>query len=406
MYALSAVLDILNEFEDFLAFGNMMRLKYELIYLSPQNNLDRQGARRTRVLWDLENLPVPRGRDPFAFVRGVTAWLEGRGLAGPGVDARFTAFHCPRKRTISDQAARQLDRAAVEQVLVSDKREDADRKLGIRINQEMQVLPPGRTAFVVLTSDTDFRHHFQLLLNGGYQVFVIHGARDAQCAATLALHATEALCWWDISELQEDNCRQDGNNQQEEITAPSIDGEEISKRKHDKNTTDEEEASQAGCMMNSEISGKIEKSTPLLTTPGGGGVQKTKKIGRSKKCQQPRDFRQQQKYCFVAGHQYTGKCVFWNTAKGWGKIRCHPQESGAQGGGRLPEIFVHNTALPPDAPRRYLERGEELVFTAELNPRGPIALGVRAAAAAQAPGEEGAAAAAPVFLLRCQQQRR
>ena len=40
---------------------------------------------------------------------------------------------------MSKAVVKELDQAAVEMVWVSDKREDADRKLGVRIMQEMQV---------------------------------------------------------------------------------------------------------------------------------------------------------------------------------------------------------------------------------------------------------------------------
>lgn len=40
---------------------------------------------------------------------------------------------------MSKQTINELDKAAVELVWVSSKREDADRKLGMRISQEMQV---------------------------------------------------------------------------------------------------------------------------------------------------------------------------------------------------------------------------------------------------------------------------
>lgn len=52
---------------------------------------------------------------------------------------RITAFFNPTGGAVSKHVAHDLDKAAVELVWVSSKREDADRKLGMRINQEMQV---------------------------------------------------------------------------------------------------------------------------------------------------------------------------------------------------------------------------------------------------------------------------
>lgn len=90
----------------------------------------------------------------------------------------------------------ELDRAAVEMVWVAGKREDADRKLAHRVTQEMAVLPPARTTFVVVTSDCDFRHHFLAMHNAGYRVMVLHQATPgSDWERSLAMHCSEAFRW-------------------------------------------------------------------------------------------------------------------------------------------------------------------------------------------------------------------
>lgn len=76
---------------------------------------------------------------------------------------------------------------------MSSKREDADRKLGIRINQEMLVLQPAVTTFVIISSDQDFRHHMQLLQNQGFTVIVIHNANNDKWSQVLEMHVVVYL---------------------------------------------------------------------------------------------------------------------------------------------------------------------------------------------------------------------
>ena len=81
---------------------------------------------------------------------------------------------------------------------MAGKREDADRKLSHRLAQEMQVLSPENSHFVIITSDQDFRHHFQLLRNGGFGVIVIHNASPGKWKQALEMHATAGYLWSDV----------------------------------------------------------------------------------------------------------------------------------------------------------------------------------------------------------------
>ena len=78
---------------------------------------------------------------------------------------------------MSYKTIEELDKGGVELVWVAAKREDADRKLGLKISQEMHVLRDhANTTFVIISSDQDFRHHMQVLINAGYAVIIIHNA--------------------------------------------------------------------------------------------------------------------------------------------------------------------------------------------------------------------------------------
>ena len=111
-----------------------------------------------RVLWDIENVSVRKKDGGIKVVTKLNNFLESKGLRAPGIDLRYiydeynkftvcdvsgivrlTAFFNPSNGAVSKHIVNDLDKAAVELVWVSNKREDADRKLGMRINQDMQV---------------------------------------------------------------------------------------------------------------------------------------------------------------------------------------------------------------------------------------------------------------------------
>ena len=130
-------------FED---FGEIMKTKFDGLYGKREADVDadapsKKVAVSLRILWDIENVPIPKGMEAFSVVSAITSYCEEKLCAsGAQIDTLTTCFHCPQKRTLSRQKIRDLDRASVEQVLVSDKREDADRKIVSRINREMGVL--------------------------------------------------------------------------------------------------------------------------------------------------------------------------------------------------------------------------------------------------------------------------
>lgn len=216
----------LERFCDFFVFGEMMEDMFSNIFqleateVVPDNQTAAESRQKksatvepsgaplpiyTRVLWDIENVGVPKRLGGLKTVQRLLSFLRRHRLAGDGVDCRITAFFNPAGRAVGKAAVQELDKAAVEMVWVSGKREDADRKLGNRVMQEAQVLSPESAAFVVITSDLDFRHHFQLMSAKGFQVVVVHKAKDAEglWAEALALHAAKAFHWDEV--LQDDS---------------------------------------------------------------------------------------------------------------------------------------------------------------------------------------------------------
>eukprot|EP00965_Chrysotila_dentata_P179728 5934516-Pleurochrysis_carterae.AAC.2 len=74
--------------------------------------------RYTRVIWDIENVPIPAGKDAFEVVSLLEKWLTMRSDWGPGVHGLITCFCNPD--SIPKRHRHALDRAGVEQVCTSD----------------------------------------------------------------------------------------------------------------------------------------------------------------------------------------------------------------------------------------------------------------------------------------------
>jgi len=60
------------------------------------------------------------------------------------------------------------------------------------VSQEMAVLTPADTAFVVISSDQDFRTQYQMMNNAGFRVLVLHNATTPKWTEALTLYASEA----------------------------------------------------------------------------------------------------------------------------------------------------------------------------------------------------------------------
>jgi hypothetical protein len=154
---------------------------------------------------------------------------------------------------------------------VSSKREDADRKLGLRINQEMMVLPHAETTFVIISSDQDFRHYYQLLNSAGYEVIVVHNAGPGPCAKwvqVLEMHAHKAYRWCDIMNgviKSRDEVMMEG--QQDVMECINSSGEEESSFKFDENTVDIhlDKSFANGSRRGGDQDGRTSTSHPTVT---------------------------------------------------------------------------------------------------------------------------------------------
>jgi len=206
--SVSYLLLYFSSFHDFEDFGIMMEKK--CIELYPSSKLDDIKTNNSnddtkansqyfvRVLWDIENIRVQKEKGGLNTVDDLNVFLRQKGLFGNGIDTRITAFYNPKKSGLKETIVEELDKASVELVYVSSKREDADRKLGKRISQEISVLKPSQTTFIIISSDQDFRHQVQVAVNAGYKVIIIHDAEGRKHTQTLELHATESYQWRDI----------------------------------------------------------------------------------------------------------------------------------------------------------------------------------------------------------------
>lgn len=60
------------------------------------------------------------------------------------------------------------------------------------------VLTAAHTTFVIISSDQDYRHYYQLLNSSGYEVIVIHNAVTRPWVQVLEMHAHRAYRWPDL----------------------------------------------------------------------------------------------------------------------------------------------------------------------------------------------------------------
>ncbi len=257
------LVEFLSTTNDFISFVKLMCAKYQELYggsssgssggnlptataatgssptkgqvpSSSSNGVSNTGHRHVRVLWDIENVAVPKKLTGLQTVERLRNYLESQSLCGTGIDCRITAFFNPNHSHISKHVIEDLDRGGVELVWVSSKREDADRKIVFRLTQEMQVLQQQQSitssttssisstssnaaVFILISSDQDFRHHLQLLQNQGFEVIVIHDSSSKRVIQTLSLQTNRCIDWrGTILQLEDDpeviEGKEDGNN--------------------------------------------------------------------------------------------------------------------------------------------------------------------------------------------------
>ena len=306
------VLASINNYSSFLEFGEMMKFKYEEIYCEEiyKEKMDSSASSPAssttfvRVLWDIENIPPhssTSSKSAYEVVASILSHLKRTSIIPPSstTDTNVTVFYSPEKKTLSPKDIKGLDRASVEQIFVSTKREDADRKLITRISREMNVLPKASSKFVIISSDMDFVPHMQLLSNGGFEV---HSIADYEAGSEQA-KVFEMFC---------NSC----SMFEEVLKGVGGAGGEV---------VDHDEEALTTSIPSSS------KSTSSSKTLRGVG--------------------------YEINSTYTGACSFWSPA-GWGfLLASHLSDS------KKHHIFVHNTSLPDQNTKfRFLKKGEKVRF--------------------------------------------
>ncbi|CAM9596621.1 unnamed protein product [Chrysoparadoxa australica] len=337
----------------FVSFADMMRSRWAELYSSNPSDPSNPAAKCTqlnvRCLWDVENLPVPKGLSAFQVVQSIKAFLRELDLEGRHVRTfEITAFFSPHNCSVSKPQLASLDRAGVEMVMAGDKAEAADRKLVKRLNREMDVLEAGGTTFVILSSDNDYADDLKRLRERGYSTVLISSPRTN--TAALVAEAKVAYDWNKVLEK-----------------CPAEDEPQVV----------------AACKHQS----KEARRRPSRKRGHSAAPRDHKLV--------PRD------HGLMEGQTYSGICKMWHKG-GWGMVRCTDMVANhGQGQEHRPEqqdlpkkptVFVHWSALLPKAVEgrgraktRYLVKAEAILFEVLLDDdRGPKAVGVRAAKGALA----------------------
>ncbi len=156
-----------------------------------------------RILWDIENVALPKESSVCSIVRQLQVYVMTQARVGRDepFDMLVTAFMCPSKFHTTHAIAnyiRLLDSACIEIIAVSEKREDADRKLVARAQRESRVLPPSDTVFAIVSSDKDFCPLYASLRSLGFRVIVVHCATTLEWEDSLSLYAHVCVQWNDI----------------------------------------------------------------------------------------------------------------------------------------------------------------------------------------------------------------
>jgi len=365
-------------YRNFVDFGLMMQQKYNELYPSPSPTISSSPNPTLtstisicRVLWDLENVQVNPRLGGIKTVMQLQDFLKRNNMMGAGIDTRITAFLNPFNKNISKKVIEELNKASVELVCASSKREDADRKLGIRINQEMQLLNPALTTFVIISSDQDFRQHMQLMANAGYKVVIIHDAKHESWRNTLEMHASMSFEWGQV------------------VTAPSDDTAESPQQESRDPSPAPPIATTSTTAVPSASSSQAKLQTQETSTTAGGA----------------RSGRDQVKEALAVGWRIA-VCQRWSSAFGFlmvdvlhpplsadfvltspqelhqSHMRINKKTPTADGGhiinDSIVRVYVHSSALThkPQA-SRILKAGEHVLAHIEVDPKGPKAIVVK-----------------------------
>ena len=310
-------------------------------------------ATKLRILWDIENVPIPHRMNAFNVASAILSYCEGKYCEqGAQVDTLMTCFHCPEKRTLPRRVIRDLDRASIEQVLVSSKREDADRKIVSRIQREMGVLESG-AIFVLISSDNDFVSSYQSLKGGGFVCHNIHNAPSADLVRALSLYCESCVSLVEVLASADEGAGLDVEDDAEAEVKGAGDGD------GDEDEDVGKDYESGGVREHGDVGDDVGKRQ----SPGN---RKNRKKKTKKKTN---------RFLFVEANRYSGYCCYWNSRKGFGFIKVDTDGAG--------KVFVHNLALPSASKFRFLNVGERVEMSVRCGEKGPFAENVVGADAGQ-----------------------
>ncbi len=110
---LLSVIEMINSLNDFESFVQMLKRRHAELQLSislPSNSV----KKRLFLLWDIENLDVPRSCSVFDIVLKLKHELTQSGDLVPGVSTYMECYHNPRGRgALSSTHCRDLVRSGV-----------------------------------------------------------------------------------------------------------------------------------------------------------------------------------------------------------------------------------------------------------------------------------------------------
>jgi len=354
--AIHSLVRRLSQYGDFESFGMMMQKEAQRMAAEAEADAEdlriEASDKFLRVLWDVENVPYPRGVQPQDVTEAVLQMLSRHGLTGPGVDDLVTVFYSPQKRTVAPRQAEAMDKAEFEQVFCGTKREDADRKLVRRLHQDMRVLPRDgdRTTFVLISSDQDFRTEIRRATQSGFKVYVVHTApENSNHLRTLERFASGVLGWREevlarLEPAMPPRGRQHADDDATDAAvadAADLDGTAGGREQHRRGRSEAQSQRGRRARGRRRRNGGDPPNRPHRGQVDGEALE------------------------LPTEQRFTGRCTRWRVSKkkNYGFLES-PQH---------PRVFVHNTAIQNVRGFRLLHKGEIVEYEVAQNDKGFLA---------------------------------
>lgn len=157
------------------------------------------------AFWDIENFK-PEELEVQAAADALQKFLESKGYGGVGVTLTLAAFypqHLAAKEGFGANFVKQLERASVLQILCTNKRESADRKLEqvfelvSRLDKDKD-----RTAYIFITSDGDFQNILKRAKERALHAVILHNCeRGSSTEKSMEQHVARSFRWQEVEAL-------------------------------------------------------------------------------------------------------------------------------------------------------------------------------------------------------------